>query len=207
MQEANSLSKRAILRQEKILDAAMTVILRHGFDRCGMQDIALESGITRAALYRYFRSKDEVLHALVSAINAEANDAALAESRAEGPFAERLFKVLDRRLGRIQGILRQGSHGAEIADATHRVTGELTVEADRSYLTIVEDMFAEAARRGEINVSASGIAPERHAEICVFAAKGLMKQPGDIAYREDYAESLYDLCRVVCASLRAAPLG
>lgn len=203
VRDTSTLSKRALLRQERILDAAMAVILRHGFDRCGMQDIATESGITRAALYRYFRSKDEILHALVTAINAEANNEALLESRSDKPFGERLFRVFDSRLGKIQRMLREGKYGVEIAGATHRVTGELTIDADRSYLAIVADMFVEAARCGEIDSSATGIAPERYAEISVFAAKGLMKEAGDITYRDDYSESLRDLCRILCASISA----
>lgn len=201
MDVPKAMSKRAADRQERILDSALAVILRHGFDRCAMQDIASESGITRAALYRYFGNKDEVLHALVTSINAKANQAALLESQSDRPFAERLFRVLDARLGRIQKVLRKGSHGIEISDATHRVTGELTTDADREYVQILKDMFVGAARRGEIDSSRTGISPERYAEIAIFSAKGLMKEEGDITYREDYSEILHELCDVICSSL------
>jgi AcrR family transcriptional regulator len=202
-QENGALSKRAVARHEKILDAALAVILRYGFDRCTMQDIAAESGITRAALYKYFRSKDEVLHALVTKINAEANDDALRESRSEKPFRERLRAVIDARLGRIQRILSQGGHGAEISDATHRIGGQLTVAADKAYLDLVTAMFAEAARCGEIDTSRTGLSLERYAELCVFAAKGLMREAGDIDYRADYAAAISDLSDVICAALDA----
>lgn len=201
LQESKTISKRAVLRQAKIIDAALTVILRHGFDRCSMQDIAAESGITRAALYRYFSNKEEVLCALVVSINEKAAKDVLHESSSGRPFRERLFGVLNARLGRIQAILRQSEHGAEISGATHRVTGHLTVSADKAYLNIVQDMFVKAARSGEIDVSVTGMSPEQYAEICVFAAKGLMKEAGDVAYRRDYPDSLRKLCSVVCLSL------
>ena len=202
-QENGTLSKRAVARHEKILDAALAVILRYGFDRCTMQDIAAESGITRAALYKYFRSKDEVLHALVSKINAEANDDALRESRAERPFCDRLKAVIDARLGRIQRMLFQGGHGAEISGATHRIGGQLTVAADKAYLELVSAMFVEAAKRGEIDTAKTGLSPEKYAELCVFAAKGLMREAGDIDYRADYAAAISDLIDVICAALDA----
>jgi AcrR family transcriptional regulator len=202
VQSASAQSKRAVLRQKAILDAAMNIILKHGFDRCGMQDIAGEAGITRAALYRYFQNKDDVLRALVSSINEETNQEALRESRSDKPFCERLFHVLDVRLGRVQGLLRRGPHGGEVSDATHRVTGELTIAADEEYLRIVKSMFAEASKRGEIDTTRTDISPQQYAELCVFSAKGLMKEAGDLSYRANYQVALKNLSKVICASLQ-----
>jgi AcrR family transcriptional regulator len=50
----------------RILDAALDVFSEHGFDGSSLQQIADRLGLTKAALYYHFRSKDELLEALVS---------------------------------------------------------------------------------------------------------------------------------------------
>jgi AcrR family transcriptional regulator len=49
----------------RILDAALAVFSEHGFDGSSLQEIADRLDLTKAALYYYFRSKDELLQALV----------------------------------------------------------------------------------------------------------------------------------------------
>jgi AcrR family transcriptional regulator len=49
----------------RILDAALDVFSEHGFEGSSLQEIADRLDLTKAALYYYFRSKDELLEALV----------------------------------------------------------------------------------------------------------------------------------------------
>lgn len=56
-QRARSESDKA-LREQQILDAAETLFLAHRFHGLTLADVARETGVTKAALYRYFRSKE-----------------------------------------------------------------------------------------------------------------------------------------------------
>jgi TetR/AcrR family transcriptional regulator, fatty acid metabolism regulator protein len=47
-----------------ILDAAIRVFARRGFNGCRVSDIADEAGVAYGLVYHYFRSKDEVLDTL-----------------------------------------------------------------------------------------------------------------------------------------------
>lgn len=49
----------------RILDAALDVFSEHGFEGSSLQQIADRLDLTKAALYYYFRSKDELLEALI----------------------------------------------------------------------------------------------------------------------------------------------
>lgn len=49
----------------RILDAALELFSEHGFDGTTLQQIADRLGFTKAALYYHFRSKDDLLQALV----------------------------------------------------------------------------------------------------------------------------------------------
>lgn len=56
-QRARSQSDKA-LREQQILDAAEKLFLEHRFHGLTLADVARETGVTKAALYRYFRSKE-----------------------------------------------------------------------------------------------------------------------------------------------------
>lgn len=58
-----------VLKEEvraKILDAALAVFARDGFDRATMGSIAEQAGVGAASIYRYFASKDQLLNAVIS---------------------------------------------------------------------------------------------------------------------------------------------
>lgn len=67
-------------RYRRILEASSQLIVRYGYDKTTMDDIAREAGISKGAIYLHFRSKEALLDALV-----------IAESR----------KLLDDMLARI----------------------------------------------------------------------------------------------------------
>lgn len=47
-------------RREQILEAATKVFAKFGFSKTRVEDIANESGLSKGALYLYFKSKDEI---------------------------------------------------------------------------------------------------------------------------------------------------
>ncbi|MCP3983400.1 MAG: TetR/AcrR family transcriptional regulator [bacterium] len=51
-------------RRAQILAAALTCFSREGFTRAKMDDLAVESRLSKGSLYRFFKSKDEVLLAI-----------------------------------------------------------------------------------------------------------------------------------------------
>src|SRR5579859_8112165 len=52
-------------RQRQILDAAAAVIIRQGYDKTTMSDIAGEAGASRRTVYLYFNGKAELFEALL----------------------------------------------------------------------------------------------------------------------------------------------
>ena len=51
-------------RREQILTAARTCFLRKGLHNTSMQDLIAEAGLSVGAVYRYFKSKDEIINAM-----------------------------------------------------------------------------------------------------------------------------------------------
>jgi TetR/AcrR family acrAB operon transcriptional repressor len=52
-------------RQQQILSAAAAVIIRQGYDKTTMSDIAAEAGVSRGTVYLYFKGKEELFEALL----------------------------------------------------------------------------------------------------------------------------------------------
>jgi len=56
--------QNAVEKRRVILDAAVRIFARQGFNQCRVSDIADEAGVAYGLVYHYFRSKDEVLDTL-----------------------------------------------------------------------------------------------------------------------------------------------
>ncbi|WP_067830701.1 TetR/AcrR family transcriptional regulator [Actinomadura kijaniata] len=55
-------------RRQQILDAARACFVRKGVHDTSMQDIFAESGLSAGAVYRYFKSKSEIVEAIMSMV-------------------------------------------------------------------------------------------------------------------------------------------
>src|SRR5215831_14032247 len=51
-------------RRQQILDAARICFIRNGFHVTSMQDVIAEAGLSVGAVYRYFKSKNEIIEAI-----------------------------------------------------------------------------------------------------------------------------------------------
>ena len=55
-------------RREQILEAARACFRRNGLHNTSMQDRIHEAGLSVGAVYRYFKSKDEIINAIASTV-------------------------------------------------------------------------------------------------------------------------------------------
>ena len=55
-------------RKTQILEVAAKVFVEKGYDRATLQDIAVGVGITKAALYYYFRNKHDLLFQIIDSV-------------------------------------------------------------------------------------------------------------------------------------------
>jgi AcrR family transcriptional regulator len=83
----------------RILDAARRCFTRNGFHSTSMQDVLAEADLSAGAVYRYFRSKDEIIAAIVDAALEEVTGTlqGLLEAPAPPPLDEVLWLVLHGR--------------------------------------------------------------------------------------------------------------
>lgn len=80
-------------RQKQILDAAITEFARRGFHETRMEDIARASGLSKGALYLYYKSKDAIIAALLRTLFAWELRGTRAIVEGEGTATERLQAI------------------------------------------------------------------------------------------------------------------
>ncbi|MGY1669849.1 TetR/AcrR family transcriptional regulator [Geodermatophilus sp. SYSU D00710] len=137
-------------RRDQILDAATARFAANGFQATGMADVIAASGMSAGAVYRYFRSKDELIAAIVDRILGEAAvrfEALLEEDAAPDPVdavaaaVRMVADVAAREPVDVTRVAVQAWGEALRNPAVHAVV-------DRAYRTI-RGYFVEVARRGQ----------------------------------------------------------
>jgi TetR/AcrR family transcriptional regulator, transcriptional repressor of aconitase len=91
-------------RRRQIMDAAVRCAARKGFHETSMQDVFRESGLSAGAVYRYFKSKNDLVQAITAEERAPITaiiESALAQDPMPGAdeIAGRLAAALQERSG------------------------------------------------------------------------------------------------------------
>lgn len=87
--------KEAKVRREEILDAARELFSQKGFDGTSTGDILDKVGIARGTLYYHFKSKEDIMDALIERLNQQilSTAVAIAEDKTI-PFEKRIMNVI-----------------------------------------------------------------------------------------------------------------
>ena len=87
-------------RKNQILDAAMNIFAKMGFHKARMDDVAQESGLSKGALYWYFKSKDAIIAAILERLfHMALKDLQRLEQASEGSVREGLMVYTEQLLG------------------------------------------------------------------------------------------------------------
>ena len=62
------------LRQEQIIDEAISQIHNHGYSSLSIRELANKVGISEAAIYRHFKSKDEIINGIFIRVQSLSKD-------------------------------------------------------------------------------------------------------------------------------------
>ena len=60
--------------RERIQDIALERFTTHGYDQTSLREIAEDLGVTKAALYYHFKSKEEILDSMLANVSRDVDD-------------------------------------------------------------------------------------------------------------------------------------
>ena len=139
------------LRRNQILDAATQVFVRQGFQHARMDDIVEESGLSKGTLYWYFKSKEDIINAILRRLFAGDLEQLESLLQAEGTASERLVQLTNDR---VIGLKRMSSLVPIIfefyAVAVHQQwVKEFIGEYFKHFRTLLEELIQQGIDRGE----------------------------------------------------------
>lgn len=166
-------------QRQKILQAATACFCRRGYHETSVQHICDEAGLSKGGLYTYFKSKEEVLAAVVEDSFLEAVEEARAAAQAGRTVTEKLDRLAEMAITRMASDTGASVHSpllrleiwAEASKNPH--LRALCARGAEQWEALVADLLREGQRRGEIVTDAS---PEAVASILVAVFDGLSMQ-------------------------------
>lgn len=135
--------KEAQERRNEILDAAERLFCTKGFDNTSTNDILNEVGIARGTLYYHFKSKEDILDAMIERLTGQImrKAAVIAEDKS--------LSVLDRLVRSIMALHVDNDLGHMLMEQVHRPQNALLHQKMQSrMLKAVNPMITEVIRDG-----------------------------------------------------------
>ncbi len=177
--------RRAV--RDATLDTTAALVAEHGLRSVTMSQIAEETGIGRATLYKYFPDVEAILVAWHERhVTGHLEHLTEVRDRA-GDAGERLEAVLEA-----YALISHEHHGTELMTLLHR--GEHVARARQQLRDMIRDLLAEGAETGELR---DDVAPDELASYCLHALTAASSLPSKAAVRR--------LVMVTLAGLHPAP--
>ena len=161
-----------------ILETTAALVSEHGLRSVTMSQVAEQTGIGRATLYKYFSGVEAILFAWHER-QISGHLAHLAEVRDQaGDVDERLEAVLEA-----YAVIRHESHGhhdTELAALLHRDELQHVGRAQQQLHAMIRDLLAEGAESGHLR---DDVAPDELATYCLHALAAASVLPSKAAVR------------------------
>lgn len=106
--------KAAEVRRNEILDAADELFAQKGFDGTSTQDILEKVGIARGTLYYHFKSKEDIMDALIERYNVRLLGAA------QEIAADKSIPLIERIIRVVMALNISGGSSKEIMEHIHK---------------------------------------------------------------------------------------
>ena len=146
-------------RKSEILDAAMACFRRRGFHQTTMQDIYRETGLSPGAVYRYFRSKEDIINAAVDRYTAEITRL-IAVTRSMAPSPNQAIEMLGRYMfARFQDPGFEQECRLDVETWPELLRNERLLAAIRRQMDTVRESFVEMFKQAQAEAHLGG--PER----------------------------------------------
>lgn len=170
---------------DAILDTTVALVAAHGLRSVTMSQIAEETGIGRATLYKYFPDVEAILVAWherhvsghlerLSALRDQAGDA-----------ATRLEAVLEA-----YALIQRKRHATELGALLHR--DEHVARAQQHLHDLIRDLLTKGAEAGDVR---DDVAPDELATYCLYALAAASSLSSEAAVRRLVAVTLAGLRR------------
>ena len=168
--------KEPDVRKQEILDGAIRVFARNGYDQTTISSIAKELHISQGLCYRYFPSKEDIYNAAIEKYANLILEENLDMKQGEKPVKD-WIKDIAKSIGQLTAAETKNKNLYAIfhGDNSERLHNELLLKVASKLLPYIQDILRNAKEKGEIQIDN----PEQiaivglYGELGVFLTKGL----------------------------------
>jgi len=182
-------------RRRALLEAALAVFARYGYQKTSMEEVARAAQVSRQGLYLHFSTKEALFQAAVEqALEDSSAAAALALSNASLALEQRLVRAFDEWIGRYVGLFQ--GNASDLMEATSRLSGSMVARFEEGFAELVTKTI-----RGSRLLSAykpAGVTARQLTETLLAAVRGLKHSSKT---RPEFVRGLTIAVKVMCAPL------
>jgi AcrR family transcriptional regulator len=133
-------------RKSQILSAAEGVFTKKGFDEARMDDIAEETGLSKGTLYLYFKSKEDLVIAILDRIFLGAFKQLEARKNAESSATEAIWQFTEEAISDYKKMLHMMPIAYEFLALAFR--NKIVQKALKQYFNVYMDALVPIIQRG-----------------------------------------------------------
>lgn len=156
--------------------AALAEFKAFGYRRTSIESIARRAEVSRATVYSYWNSKEDLFRDLVTRLHEEHLSAMRAAADDPDLNCEsRITRVLQARYSQFVELTSNSPYAAELYDRHGTLCGDIAAQAQRQAEKIIATVLKRAVAAGEIDLAASGLTLAQLAAVltdCAHGAKG-----------------------------------
>lgn len=158
-------------RREQILDTAENVFAKRGFHETRMDDIVSESGLSKGAIYWYFKKKDDIIGALLQRVFRRGIDAMRRTAAQPGSVPDVLLRVGEQISRDYQAMTHLMPIALEFYAVAlrQRSVRKHLASMYEEMLTILAPLIQSGIDRGELRA----VDPREAATLLISAYEGL----------------------------------
>ena len=152
-----------------IVNAALNRFLKYGYNKTTMAEIAEDSGMSAANLYRYFDNKQDIASACCTKSMAEGLERLRHVANSQMPFSKRLEKYALTMISTNHDLATADSKIGELVAFITRDRAEIVLEKLEVHYALIAQMLIKALQEGEIRCEdISGTAKYIYSAFAIF---------------------------------------
>ena len=134
-----------------ILNSAVGQFMAYGYSRVTMDDIAQAAGMSRPALYQFFRNKQDIYEAGSRAMAAQSLTAMEKVLSGKGTPAERVVKAITVSLLDMMASIEATPHGAELISMKADFHGDWLEEWKAAKAALLAPVYEETGAKAPLD--------------------------------------------------------
>jgi TetR/AcrR family transcriptional regulator len=156
-------------KQTAILNAAQKRFARFGLSKVTMEEIAADLGVSKAALYYYFTTKEEVFRLVIAREQQELIDRVAEIIEEACPAREKLLHYFRQHVTLLGQLLNLKIISVHAMDTIHPIMRSVFREFSKKEQEFLEAILNEGKKRREFNLES----PEKTAALLLHLLQGL----------------------------------